>query len=97
MGRMASVQALRMTKALTRLGWTLARVAGSHHILTRTGHPSVTIPVRKGATLKEGTARSILRQAGIGEDESRRTDIRGAHCRHGRHRHALRRGRLDCP
>jgi predicted RNA binding protein YcfA (HicA-like mRNA interferase family) len=69
MGRMASIQALRMIKALVRLAWMVARVAGSHHILTRTGHPSVTIPVKKGATLKEGTARSILRQAGIGEDE----------------------------
>jgi predicted RNA binding protein YcfA (HicA-like mRNA interferase family) len=44
-------------------------VAGSHHILTRPGHAPVTVPVKKGATLKEGTARSILRQAGIGEDE----------------------------
>jgi predicted RNA binding protein YcfA (HicA-like mRNA interferase family) len=66
---MASIQALRMIRALVRLGWTVARVAGSHYILTRTGHPSVTIPVKKGATLKEGTARSILRQARIGEDE----------------------------
>jgi len=29
----------------------------------------VTVPVKKGATLKEGTARAILKQAGIGEDE----------------------------
>ncbi len=69
MGRMAGIQALRMVKTLVRFGWTVARVAGSHHILTRAGHPSVTIPVKKGATLKEGTARSILRLAGIGEDE----------------------------
>jgi predicted RNA binding protein YcfA (HicA-like mRNA interferase family) len=58
-----------MIKALVRLGWTVARVSGSHHILTSVGHPSVTIPVKKGATLKEGTARSILKQAGISEDE----------------------------
>jgi hypothetical protein len=30
---------------------------------------AVTIPVKKGATLKEGTARSILKQAGVSEDE----------------------------
>lgn len=69
MGRMATIQALRMIKALVRLGWTLDRVAGSHHILIRPGHSPVTIPVKKGATLKEGTARSILRQAGVSEDE----------------------------
>lgn len=66
---MASIQALRLIKALARLGWTLDRVAGSHHILTKPGRSAVTVPVKKGATLKEGTARSILRQAGIGEDE----------------------------
>jgi predicted RNA binding protein YcfA (HicA-like mRNA interferase family) len=69
MGRMAGIHALRMIKAMVRLGWTVARVAGSHHILTRTGHSSVTIPVKKGATLKEGTAKSILSQAGVSEDE----------------------------
>ncbi len=66
---MASIQALRMIKALVRLGWTLERVTGSHHFLAKPGRPPVSVPVKKGATLKEGTARSILRQAGIGEDE----------------------------
>jgi predicted RNA binding protein YcfA (HicA-like mRNA interferase family) len=69
MGRMASIVALRMIKALERLGWTVDRVRGSHHVLAKAGHPSITIPVRKGATLKEGTARAILRQAGVSEDE----------------------------
>jgi predicted RNA binding protein YcfA (HicA-like mRNA interferase family) len=69
MGRLASIQALRMIKALARLGWTVARVSGSHHILAKPGHPPVTIPVKKGATLKEGTARSILKQAGVSEDD----------------------------
>jgi predicted RNA binding protein YcfA (HicA-like mRNA interferase family) len=69
MGRMATtIQALRMIRALVRLGWTLDRVAGSHHVLTRPGHTPVTIPVKKGATLKEGTARSILKRAGVDED-----------------------------
>jgi predicted RNA binding protein YcfA (HicA-like mRNA interferase family) len=68
-GRLATIQALRMIKALARLGWTVARVSGSHHILTKAGRSPVTVPVKKGATLKEGTARSILKQAGVGEDE----------------------------
>ncbi len=58
-----------MIKALVRLGWTVARASGSHHILTRAGHLSVTIPVKKGTALREGTARSILKKAGISEDE----------------------------
>jgi predicted RNA binding protein YcfA (HicA-like mRNA interferase family) len=68
-GRLASIQALRMIKALARLGWTVVRVSGSHHILAKPGRLPVTVPVKKGATLKEGTARSILKQAGVGEDE----------------------------
>lgn len=58
-----------MIKALARLGWTVARVSGSHHILTKAGHQPVTVPVKRGATLKEGTARSILKKAGVSEDE----------------------------
>jgi predicted RNA binding protein YcfA (HicA-like mRNA interferase family) len=65
---MATIQALRMIRVLLRLGWTLDRVAGSHHILTKPGCSPVTVPVKKGATLKEGTARSILRQAGVDEE-----------------------------
>lgn len=66
---MATIQALRMIRALARLGWRVDRVADSHHILTKPGCSPVTVPAKKGATLKEGTARSILRQAGVGEDE----------------------------
>ncbi len=69
MGRMATIQALRLIRAFVRLGWSIDRVAGSHHVLTKAGRGHVTVPVKKGATLKEGTARSILRQAGISEDE----------------------------
>lgn len=69
MGRMATIQALRLIRALVRLGWSVDRVAGSHHVLTKPGRGHVTVPVKKGATLKEGTARSILRQAGLSEDE----------------------------
>ncbi len=69
MGRLATIQALRMIKALARLGWTVVRVSGSHHILAKPGHAPATVPVKKGATLKEGTARSILKQAGVTEDE----------------------------
>lgn len=59
-----------MIGALVRLGWTPNRVVGGPRVLARPGHAPVTVPVRKGATPKEGTSRSTLRQAGIGEDES---------------------------
>src|SRR5207245_8516261 len=62
---MASIVALRMIKALVRLGWSVDRASGtSHHVLTKAGHQPITVPVKKGRTLKDGTARAILRQAG---------------------------------
>ncbi len=69
MGRMASIQASRMVRALVRLGWTLAWTSGSHHVLTKPGHPRITVPVHRGKTLKEGLARGILKDGGITEDE----------------------------
>jgi predicted RNA binding protein YcfA (HicA-like mRNA interferase family) len=46
----------------------LERQSGSHALLTRSGKNPVTIPIHRGKTLKEGTARGILKQAGISED-----------------------------
>ena len=63
---MVSIVALRMIKALVRLGWSVDRASGtSHHVLTKEGYRPITVPVKKGRTLKEGTARAILRQAGV--------------------------------
>ncbi len=69
MGRMAQIQASRMLRALRRLGWTLERQTGSHAVLVRPGSLPLTVPVHGGRTLKEGTARAILKNAGITEDE----------------------------
>lgn len=70
MGRMAGIHAERMIRALERLGWSVIRSRGSHHALARCGRPGViTVPVHKGRTLGEHTAKGILKQAGISEDE----------------------------
>ena len=57
-----------MLRAFGRLGWTVARQTGGHAIVTMPGRTSVTIPVHPG-TLKLGTAKAILKQAGLTEDE----------------------------
>lgn len=69
MGRLATVIALRLVRALKRLGWKVDRQTGSHAILTKPGQNPVTVPVHKGRTMKEGTVRAILKQAGIKEDD----------------------------
>jgi predicted RNA binding protein YcfA (HicA-like mRNA interferase family) len=59
-----------MIRALERLGWRVIRSKGSHHALSRPGRPGIiTVPVHKGRTLVEKTARNILKQAGMSEDE----------------------------
>ncbi len=69
MGRMAQLVSARVLRALGRLGWQLDRQSGSHAVLLKQGRPPLTVPVHKGKTLKEGTARGILKQAGISEEE----------------------------
>jgi len=69
MGRMAQIMGERMVRALRRLGWELDRQSGSHAVLTRPGANPVTVPIHRGKSLKEGTARGILKQAGISEEE----------------------------
>jgi predicted RNA binding protein YcfA (HicA-like mRNA interferase family) len=53
---------------LVKLGWTVNRQSGSHVVLTFPGKNPVSVPKHKGKTLKEGTARSILKSAGVSEE-----------------------------
>lgn len=69
MGRMAQIVAARLLRALGRLGWVVDRQSGSHAVLVKPGRSPVTVPMHRGKTLKEGTARAILKQAGVGEEE----------------------------
>jgi predicted RNA binding protein YcfA (HicA-like mRNA interferase family) len=56
-----------LCRALERRGWQLARVRGSHHYYTHSGHPGVLInvPVHGNKTLKPKTQRAIMRAAGL--------------------------------
>jgi predicted RNA binding protein YcfA (HicA-like mRNA interferase family) len=66
---MATLVAARFVRALGRLGWTVQRQSGSHAILTRPGRNPITVPMHQGRTLKEGTARSIIKEAGVSEEQ----------------------------
>lgn len=68
MGRIAQLTGERLVRALVKLGWTVKRQSGSHVVLARSGQMPVTVPVHKGKTLKEGTARGILKAAGVSEE-----------------------------
>jgi predicted RNA binding protein YcfA (HicA-like mRNA interferase family) len=70
-GRLPAVNGKRVIQALTKEGFTLNRVVGSHHVMTYPGDQkrTVTVPVHAGRDLKPGTLRSIIRQAGLSVDE----------------------------
>jgi predicted RNA binding protein YcfA (HicA-like mRNA interferase family) len=55
-----------MCRILERLGWTLARINGSHHIYRHTATGRRTgVPVHGNHDLKPGTQRGIMRDAGL--------------------------------
>jgi len=54
-------------KLLEANGWSLDRVSGSHHIMTREGKRSVLIPIHGSAELPKGLLNTILKQTGIKE------------------------------
>jgi len=63
----------RVVRALTRAGFVLDRIVGSHHVLVYPANPvrTVTVPVHASRDLKPGTLRAIIRQAGLTVDEFR--------------------------
>jgi predicted RNA binding protein YcfA (HicA-like mRNA interferase family) len=57
-------------KALERLGWTVARVTGSHHILTKPGNrATLSIPGHKGRDVPRNLLARALTLASITEAE----------------------------
>lgn len=53
-------------RRLSRDGWFLSRITGSHHVLRHpTKHRRVVVPVHGNTTIKPGTMGSIIRQAGL--------------------------------
>lgn len=53
-----------LVKLLTKNGWMLERVQGSHHIMVK-GDKTITVPVHGNQDLKPGLLGAILKQAGL--------------------------------
>jgi predicted RNA binding protein YcfA (HicA-like mRNA interferase family) len=64
-GRLPSVRARDVIRALERAGFAVSRTSGSHCRLVHTSDPTrkVTIPLHGNTDLKRGTLRSIIAQA----------------------------------
>jgi len=63
----------RSSERLRRAGFVVNRIVGSHHVLTHAADPTrtVTVPFHGARSLKPGTLRNIIRQAGLTVDEFR--------------------------
>jgi len=72
-GGLPVVSGSRVVHALTRSGFVVDRIVGSHHVLVRLNDPTrtVTVPVHGNRDLKPGTLRAIIRQAGFTVEEFR--------------------------
>ncbi len=68
--RLPALSARQVIAALQRAGFVIDRISGSHYILARAGDPAraVTVPYHGARSLKPGTLRSIIRQAGMTPD-----------------------------
>jgi predicted RNA binding protein YcfA (HicA-like mRNA interferase family) len=54
-----------LLEILTKQGWKLDRIKGSHHILVKAGHRSIPIPVHGAKDLHPHLVSTILKQAGL--------------------------------
>lgn len=71
MPRLPKVTARQAIRALRRDGWQIVHQVGSHvHLVHNTKTGKVTVPMHSG-DIKDGTLRSILKQAGIAPDRFR--------------------------
>jgi len=64
------VSGKKLAKAVARNGWQLARVKGSHHIFVKDGRSErIVIPIHGSRPLKAGLLNSLLKIAGLSEDD----------------------------
>lgn len=67
---MKQVSGRELAKAIQKRGWSLARIKGSHHVFTKTGHRErIVIPIHRNQPLKLGLLRALMKIADIAEED----------------------------
>ncbi|NJN59999.1 MAG: type II toxin-antitoxin system HicA family toxin [Leptolyngbyaceae cyanobacterium SL_5_9] len=67
---MKSVSGKALCKIIEKHGWMLKRITGSHHIYAKQGVSVIlSIPVHGGRDLPTGTLKSLLKDAGLTEQD----------------------------
>lgn len=68
MKKLPSVPGNTVVKALRKVGFTINRWHGSHVIMERWGE-IIPVPCHKGKSVKKGTLRGIIKDAGLTVNE----------------------------
>jgi predicted RNA binding protein YcfA (HicA-like mRNA interferase family) len=64
------VSGRELAQVIQRRGWTLARVHGSHHVFIMAGRRErIVIPIHGNQPLKKGLLRSLMKIAGLQEED----------------------------
>ena len=67
---MKQINGRDLAKAVTRRGWRLARVKGSHHVFVKEDRRErIVIPMHGSRPLKRGLLHSLMKIAELTEDE----------------------------
>lgn len=59
----------KVIKAFENAGWKKDRQSGSHVTLIKPGHPAILTVPHPSDTIKRGTLRSLIRDAGISVED----------------------------
>ena len=66
MPELPTVTGAEAIRAFAKVGFGVARIKGSHHILSKQGHPLLlTVPVHGKQDLPPGLLRSLIRAADL--------------------------------
>ncbi len=71
MSKLPSLTGREVIAALEKVGFEIARVRGSHHILIHSDGRRTVVPVHSGETIGPGLIAQILRDCQISREEFR--------------------------
>jgi len=69
MPKLANVKGKQLLKILTRVGYALDHIQGSHYVLRRSDGKKVTIPIHGNKEIPKGTLLGILTDLDISKEE----------------------------
>ncbi|SKB13935.1 conserved hypothetical protein [Planktothrix sp. PCC 11201] len=69
MSKIPSLTGTKVIKTLQKIGFVIARVKGSHHILIHPDGRRTVVPVHSGETIGTGLLSQILRDCQLTKDE----------------------------